>query len=253
MRERIISLFCILSCIVFCLFLGNIQVKAAHYGTPLVWDCADLLTEEEEQRLIEHMEAILPYGEVAFYTNPDWNDCGNSASAYAELMAKELFDDEAGILMLIDMYNRRIEFYSTGKMAQYINTARANQIADDIYTYATGEDYYTCATKGFEEVLYVLEGGKLTYTFRYATNAFLAIGLALMINFCFAWVSRIKRTAGQIVEATDDSENGKYGKYLQIDRVKMLKRTKSVHSSSSSSGGSGGGGGGGGAGGGHSF
>lgn len=251
MRKRIINFSCLILCIFACVFLDAVIVKADTGYSCLIYDEADLLTPRQEQDLYEKMQQIVPYGSFALLTNSASSSYSGEASDYARRHCNSLFQGESGTVMLIDMYNRRIEFYSTGQMYKVLNKARANQIADDIYSYATNEEYYECVSVALDEIILVLEGGKLSYTFRYVTNVFLAIGCALMVNYLCAWGSRLKGTSGQVVEATDDGTTGKFAQYIQIDYVKMLKRTK-THHSSSSSGGSGGGGGGGG-GGGHSF
>ena len=215
-------------------------------------DEADLLTAAEEESLHAVMERILPYGNAAF-VSVDTND--TTTERLAERKFMEFFGDTSGALLIIDMHNRYIQLIADGAVYKTVNKTRCNEITDNIYRYASQQEYYTCAVKAFEQVTRLLEGGRIAAPFRYVTNAFLALALALLGNYALMSLQRRKKvnpenalkvkvvvnTAGSLVKA---------GVVAGVV-MHMLNQRKTRHVESS--GGSGGRSGGGGfSGGGHS-
>lgn len=218
----------------------------------IVQDDADLLTNEEEKDLIDVMEPITEYGNVAFVTT-DYNY--SSADSYAKSTYRDMFGTKSGTLFLIDIDNRMIYIFSDGKIYRTITKSYANTITDNVYRYASNKDYYTCAAKAFEQINTLLKGGFILQPMKYISNALLAIILAVMFNyfrilFCHG---KAKPTTKQIVD--------KMNHHVSFDNIsnRLLKTERVYHPRSSGGGSSGGGsssGGGGsssGGGGGHSF
>lgn len=234
------------------IMLLTVTTNTYAYQEPVIMDDAGLLTEAEKELLYQDMLPITQYGGVAFVTNAA--QYTKTASEYAAEVCRSLFHYDSGTVFLIDMYNRRIEIFSTGAIEKVIGTNRANGIADNIYTYASREKYYECAKNCFEQMLIVLEGGKIAVPMRYVTNLLFAAGIVLMIMGTALFYDRKMDKLGSKVATVD--ELGK-SSAVKISKIVMTKQTKTVHTSSSSSGGGGGGGGysggGGGSGGGHGF
>ena len=227
----------------------------------IIEDGADLFTDAEEAALRKQLEGILPYGSAAIITNDEYN---SDASALAEQRFRELFLNHSATLLMIDMYNRRIQIFSDGAIYRSISRAKANEITDNIYTYATKGDYYTAAQKTFEQIETILGGGRITTPMKYATNAAFAIGIVLIINFIIITAQRKKKNVTTLTNAL--AYEGGRGRISAVQSVNAVmtsqRKTRHVESSGGSSGGggggfSGGGGGGGGfssgGGGGHSF
>ena len=217
-------------------------------------DWADLLTLEEEDALVETMEPITAYGNVAFVSiadNPEY-----SSQRYAQKYYQEHFGYDSGIVFLVDMDERYLWIHSNGAIYKTVTTSYANTITDNVYSYASDEDYLTCASIAFEQVNTLLEGRRIAQPMKYISNALLAIVSALMINY-FLVMTRSrsqKASAGQLL-------NGIFSKVAitntHTDFVNQSRRYSPRSSSSSSSGSRSGGGGGGGrssgGGGGHRF
>lgn len=227
----------------------------------IINDEADLLTEGEQKELLDEMRAILPYGSAAFET-VDHNVY--TASRYAENKYSEYFGRSSGTLFLIDMDNREIYIHSNGEIYKQINTTRANEITDNIYTYATRGNYSECAKQAFIYIKNILEGGKIVTPMKYATNAAFAVGIALLINFIIIYIQRRKpKEVSYLTLAAEKNYSENANKVVQEVNANMTKQTKSRHVESSGGGIGGGGGfsggggggfsGGGGGGGGHSF
>lgn len=214
----------------------------------LIDDDADLLTSEEELQLAEKMAEVTVYGHAAFVT-VDYNT--TSAGDFAEDYFYGNFGYESGTLFLIDMDNREIYIYSDGEVYKIVTKSYANTITDNIYTYASDEEYYTCAYKAFEQIVSLLEGNKIAQPMKHISNAFLALLLALLINYILVMCMSAAKKPGkrELLEAT------KHRCSLVNTKAVYTHTTKKYDPPSSSSGGGGrsGGGGGGGGGGGHSF
>ena len=222
-------------------------------------DDADLLTAEEEAKLIDIMSPLTEYGHIIFKTI-DKND--TSTSNFAHNYYYEHFGNESGTMLIIDMARRYIYICSAGNNYKVITRDKADIITDNIYTYAKNEKYYDCAAEAFREIKAVLDGGKIAEPMRYASNIVLSLVAGFLVTFFFVASSmRIKRSS-------TSKKIEKLGKSVTIASVNIRRTGQhSVYSpisddSGFSSGGggggfSGGGGGGGGGfsggGGGHSF
>ena len=217
----------------------------------LIVDEADLLSSSEEANLLEEMEAITEYSNIAFVSVVDNS---YSTERLAEQLNKEYFGGESGIVFIVDMDNRYIWIDSMGGARKTITDDYGQTITDNVYSYASDEDYYKCASKAFAQIHSLFEGQWIAQPMKYICNAFLAVALALLINyFIVRMLSRASKASSKQIMG---------GIFTKVDinnaRANFTHQTKrySPQSSGSSSGGrSGGGGGGGGghSGGGHRF
>ena len=219
-------------------------------------DEADLLTEAEEALLRSAMEKVLPYGNAAF-VSVDVNS--SSTEKLAEDKFMEFFGDTSGALLIIDMDNRYIQLIADKDVYKVVTKTRCNEIVDNTYTYASKGQYALCATKVFEQVTKLLEGEHVAAPFRYVTNAFLAVCIALLGNFALMSLQRRKKVSPENALNVKVAVNavGSAAKAGAVAAVAltMLSQRKSKHVESSGGGRSGGGGGfsGGGGGGGGGF
>ena len=214
-------------------------------------DEEDLLTDDEEEELLnDHMISITEYGGASFVTTSSSN-----AESTAADFCYELFNNESGTTLLIDMGDRKIAIMSSGDINKTINRSYGNIITDNIYSLAAKEDYLGCAEKGFDQMVVKLEGGRIAEPMRYVSNLLMAIVFALVFNFIYVWVKK-----GKVTVDSEELIAAAAGVVIGTAVGKNLVNSRKVrHSSSSGSGGgfSGGGGGGGGgfsgSGGSHSF
>ena len=213
-------------------------------------DWAELLTASEEKELIEVMEPISTYGNVAFvsiFSNPEY-----STERYAENYYIENFGYSSGTIFLIDMDNRYIWIYSDGELYETITTSYANTITDNVYSYASEEDYLRCASEAFSQINTLMEGRHIAQPMKYISNALLSIVLALLINYFLAMGLSRSRKANN-----SQLLDGIYSKtQINNPHTQFINQTRrySPRARSSSGGGrSGGGRSRGGGGGGHRF
>ncbi len=216
----------------------------------VISDGADLFTSAEIKKLADEIAPIARYGNVALITT-DENNYGD-IMRYSDAIYDEMFGNHAnGVMLIIDMEEREISIYSDGDIHKVITDAYGYDITDNIYRYASNKDYYTCASKGFEQIYTVLKGQKIARPMRYVCSALMALLLSFLINF---WVVRvlsgIQRTSNAELIA-GASKSLRYTPPVVI--VTGETKTYSPQSSGSSGGGGhrGGGGGGHSGGGGH--
>lgn len=219
---------------------------------PIIQDNADLLSEEEEQLLYHVMEPITEFGGVAFVTNKD--EYSGSADDLAYRYCLSFFDNQSGVVFLLDMYNRRIQLYSTGKIYDSMGRMWSDIIADKVYQHATDEEYFICAQKTFSMIITILNGGKVGAPMRYVSFILLSIAMTLLVMFIILYSSRKKAKFGEKFNLL--TEPDKKELVIEVLERTKTKETRISHSSSSGGGRSGGGRSGGGrsgGGGGHGF
>ncbi|MBR4515114.1 MAG: TPM domain-containing protein, partial [Lachnospiraceae bacterium] len=152
----------------------------------LLKDEAGLLTRSEADELMEVMTELAYYGNVVFYT------ISSNNMGYVE-KADQLYVDiygsmrSSGCLFLIDMDNRQLVLRNFGEnkgdLRFKIGNSKAESIVDNSYKLATNGDYLGCAKKVFKQELTLLGGGKIAQPMRVASNAFLALIIALLLSY----------------------------------------------------------------------
>ncbi|MCR4738707.1 MAG: TPM domain-containing protein [Lachnospiraceae bacterium] len=240
-----------------CLIFGVSPVHAydALYENPdtgykaYLIDEEDLLSDDEEGMLLEeYMIPITEYGGVSFVSTST-----HGGEATARDYCYKLFNNGSGTTLCIDMGDRLISVMSSGAIYSRINNNYGSIITDNIYTYATKENYFGCAAEGFSEIYTILSGGRIAQPMKYISNFLLALVLGLLLNFIYVWVKKGKVSAEDIAIITAAA-----GVAIGTNVAKTLvhsKKTRHQSSGGSSGGGGGGGGGGGfsGGGGSHGF
>lgn len=218
----------------------------------LVEDGATLLTEEQRQELMEVMKTITAYGNVSFVTLRRNN---SSTESFARYYYIGRFGTESGTVFVIDMDNRMLWIHSDGDVYKVITTAYAETVTDNVYRYASQEDYYGCAREAFEEIAALLEGQKIAQPMKYISNGLLAVILALLADFglviCFTRLPRPGKTA--VMANIHRKFAYRELKAVHTHQTRVYDPVSSGSGGSSGGGRSGGGGGRSGGGGGHSF
>jgi len=146
-----------------------------------IFDEAGLLTDDQLSELQTIMQDITIYGNAAFVTIEQNNY--SSTKDYISLYYEELFGSSSGTIFLIDMDYRNIWIHSNGAIYKIITNSYADTITDNVYTYASKGDYFSCAAKVFEQELTLLKGQRISQPMKYISNALLAITFALIINY----------------------------------------------------------------------
>ena len=244
----------VLSALVFLMFPSRSMADdTIRYMNPnnsflvVIDDKADLLTDSQEEALLDVMIPLTEYGHIGFFST---NDNYTSPKYYVEEQSHNNFGRmHSQSAFLIDMDNREIFVYSDGSNYKVITNSKGSTIADNIYTYATAGDYYGCAYRAYEQMYKLLNGGKILEPMRYISAALISILAAMLV--CFIIIN----SSSKLKSPSVDDILGPAGKKCEISQpeVVLTSETKTYSPQSSGSGGGGGSrGGGGGGGGGHS-
>lgn len=207
----------------------------------IILDEAEILTPEQELELWPHMTQLETYGNIIFRTVV--LDSGTDYEQDSENTYYEMFGNEPGVIFQIDMGNRKLTLSSSTGMDEVLASER-DSIVDNVYRYATDEDYLKCASECFNQIYTIYNDGVIAHKMKYIDNAILALILSLIVNFIVVFASEKKKPAdARIVSAliaTVAVEGAK------VKKNKANRVYSPVFSDSSGSGGSSGGGGGGG-------
>ncbi|MBQ6538971.1 MAG: TPM domain-containing protein [Bacilli bacterium] len=151
----------------------------------LIIDEKDLLSEDEEKSLTDDLRPLTEKGHIAFIST----DCPGDTASCARSRYHELFNTDSGTIFLIDMENRYLYIFSDGANYKVITSSKAEIITDNVYRYASKEDYYECAHRAFYQMNTLLNGGKISEPMRHITNALLSLYIGFLVCFIFALVT----------------------------------------------------------------
>ena len=216
-------------------------------------DAQDLLTDAQEQKLIEQMTALTEFGNVGFISCENYSA---STASYSAQRYASLFGSDSGVILVIDMGQRMIYIKNNGAVSKIITNAYSNTITDNIYRYASDGDYYGCASSAYSQLGTLLQGGKISQPMRYISAALLALVLGFLTNYLFLrTVTRPgKARQEEIIDAAKVDFILRNPNAAYSHETKVYDPIRSSHGGGSRGGGGGGGfSGGGGSGGGHRF
>ena len=230
-------LLLVLLTVVLCAGCGK-KEKPTSPGTVAIYDEAKLLSAEEEEKLLTVMNRLTEYGSVVFMT-VSRNNATTERLAVAEY--DKLLGTDSGILFLIDMDNREIYIETDGYIGSVITRGKARIITDNVYRYASKNQYYSCAEKTFSQTEKLLLGEDIPQPMMYASNAVIAVVLGLLINFLV--LRSLNRKKEVSVRELSDNVRGN----VRFDSlgVEVVSKNVTIIRSSGGGGGRGGFGGGG--------
>ena len=134
-------------------FDDTIRQYTSNGNLIVIEDIAGLLTDSERERLISHMIPVSEYGNVGFVTTDDNPDTSRSL---AESWLADNLGTDSSVMLLIDMDNRMLIIQTNNGTVNTIGGILTKNIIDlildDVYTYASDGDYFTCATKTFDKI-----------------------------------------------------------------------------------------------------
>ena len=125
---------------------NNILQTPAVDETEKVYDFAELLTEEEEQKLYEQVTTFIDRHQLDLAIVTIKQNNKGSPRIYAD----DFYDynhfginhTRDGVLFLIDMENREIYMTTTGNAILMYNDNRIEEALDAVYSYMTNQNYY---------------------------------------------------------------------------------------------------------------
>lgn len=157
-------------------------------------DDEDLLTADEEKKLLEDMEPLTRYGHVIFLTD---NQQDKTALQYAKDWYYLNYQNQSGCLFLIDMGTRELALVTAGSDYKAIGDDEGYLITDNVYKYASKGNYYSCAREAFSQCRRLLEGYNIPRPMKYINNVLLALILSVLINYALILVQAKGRKTGR--------------------------------------------------------
>lgn len=241
--KRTLTLVC--AVLLECAFFGVTAFCEGKYGLmendetgymAVIDDNVGLFANEEVDALLEEAMEFTDYGNIAVITieENDFYDTADYGTAYID----EIFGyGSESAVFVIDMQNRWLNITSEGSLQGRINSSTSDVITDNVYEYASDEEYYICASRALEQMLQVVKGEKIARPMKYLSNICLSITIALIIAYLIA------KKSSQTAKASDiDIIENLYSQFTVTDpEVEFTGETKEYSPKSSSSGGGGGG------------
>jgi len=224
----------------------------------IIEDDANLLTNQEEENLLNEIKKITEYGNTMFKTI---DENTTSTSNFARQIYRQKFEKNSGTLFLIDMYNRQIYIFSDGDNSNIITNYKAEIITDNVYNLAKNKDYYECSLKAFEQIYTILNGEKIFEPMRYICNFLFSFSIVFLVMYIIISILSSKPVASNknIIKCAKNDIKVNSITGIQTGEHRVYNPPDDSYSSSSGGGGFSGGGfsggssGSSGSGGGHGF
>ncbi len=181
MKKRTCKLFLMLFIFTFTL-LFSYDVNAADTLNPeTVFDYADLLTTDEENRLRDYAKDFEQY-EISIIFLTTNNAQGKSSMNYSNDFYDTNHFRPDGVLFMIDMDNRNIYIDTVGKYISMLEND-IDYALDISYTYATDGEYYTCFQTMSEAICTEIENHEnpILGAFRFSIFTFLLAAVIAII------------------------------------------------------------------------
>lgn len=171
------------------LSLASVNVFAETYTnsdtgySAVIDDTADIMTDKEEQDLLESMKNVTEYGNAYCYTT---DAKVTDTYHYAASQYERIFGRDAGSIFVIAMGSRQLYLYNQGSFKTVIPDAASNTIVDRHYSLASASEYAQCAQEVFSDVYNTMSGQTLYLLYqplRVITVVLLAFLISFLINY----------------------------------------------------------------------
>ena len=198
----------------------------------LIDDAANLLSDSEEQRLVDSMKPLSQYGTVVFWTT-------RSGFGGTESMARSYLSDHVSTdirfscaMFLIDMSHRQLWIECRGAMLDAFGIANSYTVTGDVASKATAKRYYECASEAFGKMDQVFRGNRLASPMRILCSVLIALAAALLIAY-----NRVRKGMQPVLKMEDVAAAVHADVALDIAESKLIRETQTRRSSDSSSSG----------------
>ncbi len=220
-----------------------VAVSAAA-GAPRLVDGADLLSDKEEETLLEKLDTISEKHRVDVVVVTVESVGSITASRYAERFYDQnsygFGDTHDGVLLLISMEERDYRILSNGLGADAISMDDIDAIGEKIVPYLSDGDYAEAFDAFADACDYEINGEINGFPFAFGRNLLIAlvIGLAVALVVTGILCAQLKSVHRKSSAAGYTKENS-----MQITQAnefylyRTLHRTRKAESSSSRSGG----------------
>lgn len=240
-------------------FMMPLSVKAASDNVS-IQDDAQLLTDSQEQELYDYLSSLddgINYIAVTA-EDSDYNDADSTLEYYYSNTFSK-FDN--GIAFIIDMYHREVYIQGYGDVQYQLRSDDCTDITDNVYRYASREEYFDCIKTAFTQADTIVNKGFILRPMRFIVSFLISIIVGYFLVFRKAMRQRAKFDPyGDIASTVVTVGAPIAGTVMVYDTIRRHRNSDSGGGHSGGFGGGFGGGGGGGfsgggghSGGGHSF
>ena len=242
MNNKVRRILALLTAAVLIAAISAVSVSAAGntpYTDPetgyrvVIIDELDLLTDEEETKLVQDMRPITRFGNVAFWTTEEttYNEIDQ-----ARIKRKELFEYDSATIFAINMDVRKLTVQSYGTIYDSVSDSLARSITSNASSYASKSNYYACASEVYSQINRVLEGDHIPEPMKISSYVIISVMAGLVFAILIALGTRSQGSRKQNVPSIMPMGVGTLtGNQLNITFVR--KKTRVVQHSSCSSGG----------------
>ncbi len=183
------KLFSLFAVIFGLLLLSPISASAADYNVKIV-DDANILSNQEVDDLTDYLESLDNNINYLVVTSYDRNMGGSALEKLDNYYKREFDAYQDGIAFIIDMDTRRIEMQGRNNYEKRITAGDCYDITDNVYSYASNEDYYGCIYQAFRQANLVANYKNIIRPMRFIVSFFIAVILGFLLNFFKAMYDR---------------------------------------------------------------
>ena len=182
-------IYYILVCFIAC-FLFSISVDAKESNIYIA-DEAGLLSEDEINDLEEYFETLNSDFNYVAVTVDHHEHYGIDSDEVLEDYYNTYYDDtQSGLAFIIDMYSRRIILSAYGDLRFVLRASDEQDVTDNVYKYASKEDYYDCIYHAFSQAYTICNDGFVLRPMRIIVTVLISLILGFMIPFLRAMKQR---------------------------------------------------------------
>ena len=211
-------------CISVLIFIISFSFIVKANVNPVV-DEAKLLSQDERDKLIEDIEKFREnYNIDAVIVTANDLQGKNTmdyADDYYDYNGYGLGDNKSGILLLIDMNDRKIWIYTSGDAIEYFTDNRIDSIISDISKYLSNEEYFDACNIFLTDIQYYIDSGipEGQYTYSEEENTLKIVLIALGVAAVVAGVTCIV-----VVNSYKNSKSVSSVNYVDNNSIVFTKR-----------------------------
>lgn len=214
----------VIPCISILIFILSFNLIVKANVNPVV-DEAKLLSQDEAQKLREDIENFREkYNmDAVIVTSKDLE--GKSTMDYADdyydYNGYGLGDNKSGILLLIDMDDRKIWISTSGDAIEYFTDNRIESIINDISKYLSDEEYFDACNIFLNNIQYYIDSGipEGQYTYSEEEHTLKIVLIALGVAAIVAGVTCIV-----VVNSYKNSKSVSSINYIDNNSIVFTKR-----------------------------
>ena len=211
-------------CISVLIFIISFSFIVKANVNPVV-DEAKLLSQDERDKLIEDIEKFREnYNIDAVIVTANDLQGKNTmdyADDYYDYNGYGLGDNKSGILLLIDMNDRKIWISTSGDAIEYFTDNRIDSIISDISKYLSNEEYFDACNIFLTDIQYYIDSGipEGQYTYSEEENTLKIVLIALGVAAVVAGVTCIV-----VVNSYKNSKSVSSVNYVDNNSIVFTKR-----------------------------